>query len=266
MIDESPLRIALYQYAARDESPSQRLARLEGAADHAVAQGARLLVTPEVFLSGYAVPHALTRERAEPGDGPFARAVAEIARGHDLAIVHGYPEAADGLVYNSALCIGPDGTPLANHRKMELSGASERAVYAAGEHTTLFELDGHTIAVLICYDVEFPEIVRAQAFSGASAVVVPTALVDAHPFVARHMVPTRAFENGIYVAYVNYAGREGEASYLGESCVIGPGGEECARADAEEQVITAVVDPARIAEARMTLPYLDDAKDLLRKD
>jgi len=262
MTEPRPFTIAVYQYAARDETPDDRLARLAEAAARAAAEGARLLVTPEMFLSGYAVPRALVHARAEPRDGPFAQAVAGIARARDLAIVYGYPESADGIVYNAAHCIGPDGRTLANHRKIELAGAGERDVYAPGDRLTSFMLDGHRVAVLVCYDVEFPETVRRAALGGATLVAVPTALVDRHPFVAHRMVPTRAFENGVYVAYANYAGREGEASYLGASCVSGPTGGECARAGSEEALITATVDPARIREARATIPYLEDFRRL----
>jgi len=262
MSNTAVLTIAVYQYAARDESPDARLERLAGAADHAAAQGARLLVTPEMFLCGYARPRDHVHAHAESADGPFARGVTDIARGRGLAIVYGYPEAADGVVYNAAQCIGPGGAPLANHRKLRLAGCDERETYTPGDGLTTFELDGHRIGLLICYDVEFPETVRRAALAGSTLAAVPTALVERHPFVARHMVPTRAFENGMYVAYANYAGREGDAHYLGASCVSGPGGGDAARADADETLLIASVDSAAVARARARIPYLEDVRGL----
>ena len=64
--------------------------------------------------------------------------------------------------------------------------------------------------MLICYDVEFPENVRRLAQAGAQAVLVPTALPasDHADFIARKMIPVRAFENQLFVAYVNHCGAD----------------------------------------------------------
>lgn len=264
MSEPPPLTIAVYQCAARDESAEERLDRLDTAAGQAAAAGARLLVTPEVFLSGYGGMPERVHARAEPADGPAARRAAEIARRHGVAIVLGYPEAADGVVYNAALCLGPDGSVLANHRKLGLSGTDEQATYERGHALTLFELDGHRLCVLICYDVEFPELVRAGAQAGATLFAVPTALVTRWPVVAHRMIPTRAFENGVYIAYANYTGSEDSFEYLGASCIVGPTGEECARAGAGEEVAAATVDVARVQAARERLPYLEDCRRLPR--
>jgi len=86
---------------------------------------------------------------------------------------------------------------------------SERACFTAGSELTVFTIEGRRVALLICYDVEFPEAVRAVAATGAEVVIVPTALSEDWPFVARKMVPTRAFENGMFLLYANHAGREG---------------------------------------------------------
>lgn len=258
MTTPDPLTVAVYQCLARDEEAPSRLDRLDAAARDAAGRGARLLVTPEVYLSGYGGMPDTIHARAAPSNGPYARRAAEIARQHGIAIVLGYPEAADGVVYNSALCIGPDGRTLANHRKLGLSGTDEQATFGYGNALTLFELDGHRVCVLICYDVEFPELVRAGAQAGANLFAVPTALVERWPVVAEKMIPTRALENGVYIAYANYAGSEPGLDYLGSSCIVGPDGEDCVRADAEETVIVATVEPERIRGARKTLPYLED--------
>ncbi len=258
MSEPAPLTVAAFQYTARDENAAARLDRLDAAAREAAERGARLLVTPEVFVSGYGGMPDRIRARAEPADGPSARRAAAIAREHDIAIVLGYPEAADGVIYNAALCIGPDGATLANHRKLGLSGTDEQATYARGEAVTLFQLDGHRIGVLICYDVEFPELARIGTLAGATTFAVPTALVSRWPVVAEKMIPTRALENGVCIAYANYTGSEDGFEYLGASCIVGPTGEDRMRADREETVIVATIEPSEVAAARVTLPYLAD--------
>jgi predicted amidohydrolase len=71
-------------------------------------------------------------------------------------------------------------------------------------------------------------------------------------------VPTRAFENGVFLLYANYAGREDDWAYLGASCAIGPDGSEVARAGSGEEMLRADLDFGLIAPARATLPYLTD--------
>jgi len=110
--------------------------------------------------------------------------------------------------------------------------------------------------------VEFPETVRSAALAGAHLVIAPTALSDRWPVVARQVIPTRAFENGLFVAYANHAGAHGDVSYLGESCIVGPDGRDLARAGAAPSVIAAALDPAAITAAREAIPFLTDCAGL----
>jgi len=256
------LRTAIFQYSARDERPERRLQRLHDAL-RAAGQGAfDLVVCPELFLSGYNVG-AEVAELAQPADGAFFRAAAAVARECKTALVYGYPETAAGnRICNAAVCIGRDGQLRANHRKLRLPNDFERRWFTPGESYTLLDLGGFRVALLVCYEVEFPEAVRACALAGADVVVAPTALKAEWTFVARQLVPTRAFENGVFLLYANYCGHENGFDYLGESCIIGPGGEEIARAGGDEGLITGLLDRNRIAEARARLAYLTDRPGL----
>ena len=251
------LRAAIYQYECRDESPAARLQRLDRMLS---SHGSKLdlVICPELFLSGYNVGDKI-RQLAEPQGGPFAQAAAALAKRHRTALIYGYPEQAGAVIYNAAACIDRDGRTIAHHRKLRLPNAYEQSYFVTGDAYTLFELDGWSIGILVCYDVEFPEAVRGCAMRGAQLVVAPTALKKEWAFVARSMIPTRAFENRFFVAYANYCGREGAFEYLGESCFAGPDGRVTA-GGSTEALITAKLNPADITTARRTLTYLDDSK------
>src|SRR4051812_24761702 len=91
------MRIACWQTVAGGEPPRTRLrAAARGAAD----AGAQLLITPEISLTGYHLGPRRLRELAEPDDGPMCDEAAAIAAETGVAIVFGWPEAADGAVYN----------------------------------------------------------------------------------------------------------------------------------------------------------------------
>jgi len=249
------LRTAIYQYRCRNEMPMERLRRLDRALED--SDGKLDLVTcPELFLSGYNVGERV-RRLAEPQTGAFAQAAAVLARKRRTALIYGYPELADGAVYNAAICIDADGRVVPHHRKLRLPNELERTIFSPGNAYTIFQLKGWKVAILVCYDVEFPEAVRGCAARGAQLVVAPTALKKEWAFVARSMVPTRAFENGIFVAYANYCGAEGTFEYLGESCFASPNGKVTA-GGAEETLVRAELDPGEIVAARRVLPYLDD--------
>ncbi|WNI25891.1 carbon-nitrogen hydrolase family protein [Streptomyces sp. ITFR-16] len=255
-----PLRTALLQSSGVPGSVAGSIEVLDDAARRAAADGARLLVAPEMFLTGYAIGDDVPR-LAEAADGPGARAVAAVAVRHGLAVHYGYPERDGGLLYNSAQLIGPDGTALAHYRKTHLFGDFEQHWFTPGDLPVVqAELDGLRIGLLTCYDVEFPENVRAHALAGTDLLLVPTALMHPFDFVAASVVPVRAFESQLYIAYVNRAGTEGAFDFTGLSCLAAPDGTVGARAGRGSELVTGDVDPALLTASRAANPYLRDRR------
>lgn len=255
-----PLRTALLQSSGRPGSVAANLKALDEAAARAADAGAGLLVAPEMYLTGYAIGDDVAR-LAEAADGPSATAIAETAARHGVAVAYGYPERDGELVFNSVQLIGPDGVRAANYRKTHLFGCFERDSFTSGEQAVVqAELGGLRIGLMICYDVEFPENVRAHALAGTDLLLVPTAQMHPFQFVAESVVPVRAFENQMYVAYVNRVGKEGEFEFVGLSTLAGPDGVARTRAGRDEQLVFADADPAFLAASREANPYLRDRR------
>ena len=249
------MKLGVFQPAFGGLLPDERVQRL---GEEIAGAGLDLVICPELFLSGYNVGADL-RQFAETAQGPRFEAISSLASAHQTAIVFGYPEREGEGLYNSAACVGPDGRILANHRKRANSpGSFEEEYFTPGAVPTVFDYAGVRIAVLICYEVEFPETVRQAAQLGAQLIVVPTALVEQWDVVASRVVPARAFENGVWVAYCNHAGSEGSCMYLGGSRIVAPNGQEAAVAGREETLIVADVEVAQVAAAQQRLPYLRD--------
>ncbi len=254
------MRTALLQSSGRPGSTVETLKVLDEAAGRAAAAGAGLLVTPELFLTGYAIGDGIAR-LAEPADGDAAGAVAHLAARHGLAVAYGYPERDGERVFNSVQLVAADGTRLANYRKTHLFGCFERDHFTPGEQPVVqAELNGLTVGLMICYDVEFPENVRAHALAGTDLLVVPTAQMHPFQFVPESLVPVRAFENQMYVAYVNRVGQEGEFEFVGLSTLAGPDGTARARAGRTEELVVADADPVLLAASREDNPYLADRR------
>jgi predicted amidohydrolase len=256
------MRIAILQGPLQAGDKTRQLDYLEDAAKRVAAEGAKLLVASEMFLTGYNIGREAARSLAEPVDGPSFRRAAAIARETGVALAYGYPElGADGAVYNAALLIGPDGERLLNYRKTHLFGDLDRAMFKPGAGDfPVTVLHGVKIGLLICYDVEFPETVRLLALAGADLVVVPTAQMEPYDVVQRRLVPMRAFENQVFLAYANHCGREGDLVYYGESVISAPDGSELVRAGNGETVLMADLDRDLQAKSRALFPYLADRR------
>ncbi|UWQ90610.1 carbon-nitrogen hydrolase family protein [Rhodobacteraceae bacterium M382] len=220
-----------------------------------------LLVLPELFQCGYNIGEGLS-DAVQPPDGPFAKAVAELAHRHGLAILYGYAERQGEHLFNSAICFDAAGQVVGHHRKLLLPPGFEGDHFEPGAECTVFELNGVQIAILVCYDVEFPENLRHVAMQGAHLVVVPTALGAQWGVVSQRVVPTRAFENGVYVAYANHCGRENGLDYFGGSCIAAPDGSDLARAGEDPGLICALIETETVGRAQSRLPYHKDRKNL----
>lgn len=255
------MRLALWQTQGFGADKAANLATLSRTAEAAAAAGADLLLCPECWLGGYNVDVAAV---AEPADGPAAATIVALAREHGLAIVYGYAERTIGAFYNSAAVIGPDGKLLGHYRKTHLFGDFERVAYSPGAcFSTPFAYGGFNIGLLICYDVEFPEAVRATALGGADLILIPTALTPEYGVVPDFIVPARAVENQIFVAYCNHAGEENGLAYLGGSCVTAPTGRKLAAAGEGEALLIADLDPGLIAACAATFPYRAERRPAL---
>ena len=254
------MRLALDQWTpVRDKA--EGLARLAASAAKAAGLGADILILPEMALTGYNIGPAAVRAAAEAGDGAMVQAIGSVAQKHGLAIVAGLPELAGDLVYNTALMVGSDGTKLAQYRKTHLFGAVDRSQFSPGQTLSpILTYQGWRLALAICYDVEFPELVRTLALQGAEALLVPTANMEPYRGIPLRAVPVRAEENEIFVAYANSTGPEGDFTYCGLSCVCGPDGLDLARATADPAMILADLSRDHLNATRRKISHLNDRR------
>jgi predicted amidohydrolase len=269
MTQRTPLSLAVLQCASQPLRVEANLQRLAEAAAKAHAAGAHVLLTPEMFLTGYSIGAEAVRALAQDRTGAYAQTVARIAQEHRIAIVWGYPELdGAGQVFNAAQWTSALGQAVLHYRKTHLYGALDRAQFSAGAvdtaHNALANLNGWQLGLLICYDVEFPENTRRLALAGADGVLVPTANMDRYDFVPRTLVPARAFENQMMLAYANYCGPEGSLRYGGLSSIVDALGQPLAQAGREETLLIATVSPEALAHARREQTHLQEQALRLR--
>lgn len=254
--------IAVMQATAAVQAVSDNLQQIEDVAGRASDNGAALIVTPELFASGYAP------ERVIDSDGVAVRAeLAHIARRHRIAVVGSSVERHGARSYICASLFDPLGVELTRYRKAHLFGAEEKRVFVPGDDLPqLVVFRGVVIALGLCYDIEFPEFARSAAERGADVLCIPTAVPATGDIggptaaltynaerISSLMVPTRALENGIYIAYANH----GAPDFTGLSCIASPYGTVLAAAGHGPQLLLAEVDGTEVERARAINTYLD---------
>lgn len=242
------------------------IAMVETAVAAAAADGAEIVVLPELVTTGYVFESAEeARGLAEPVDGPSLRALTTLAADLDLVVAGGFAElATDGAVYNSAVLIDRSGVR-AVYRKAHL-WAQEQWWFTAGNHPPpVVDTDRGRIGMLVCYDLEFPEWPRTAALAGADLLCVPTnwpALPVPHGERPVDVVRAQAAASvdRIFVAVCDRVGPERGTDWVGGSAIIGPDGYPLALAGVGAQTLLARCELAR-ARDKSTSPLNDVVED-----
>jgi predicted amidohydrolase len=253
-------RVACCQLGPRIGEPDANRAAGLAAAEAAAARGAAIVVLPELSASGYVFrDSAEARALAEPADGPTAAGWAALARRHGITIVGGICELGAGSVlYNTALVVDAAGVRV-TYRKAHLWDA-EKLVFTPGDAPPpVVETAGTLLAVMICYDLEFPEWVRLPALAGARLLCAPANWpAMPRPEGERPMEVVRAQAaagiNRMFVAVCDRTGAERGVEWVGGSVIIDPDGWPLAGPEATDFPVTieADCDLASAADKRIS--------------
>ncbi len=221
--------------------------------EQAQVAGARLVVFPECSLSGYCCDtHSEAVSLAIPlNSQPVARLI-ECCRQLRVYVVVGFLESNGEEIYNSLVCLGPDGV-VANYRKTHLPKLGvDRFVTCGRSAYRTFEIENVRVGMLICYDCSFPEATRILALQGADVVLLPTNWPAASISIANLVPPVRALENHIYFVTANRIGTERGTSFIGRSRISHPDGSNLAFADHDRQeILIAEIDPVLARQKRI---------------
>jgi predicted amidohydrolase len=207
--------------------------RLEPLVREAAANGARIVVTTESALDGYAVRDkgmdlATYRSLGEGiPDGPFYQRAAALARELGIYLVLGLTEAEGELRYNTAVVIGPDGKPVGRYRKQAIGFEAGRN--APGSGHPVFATPYGRLGVMICNDRRQPAIARQLRGNGADLLIIPSGGM----FGRRNdrIVGDRSRENGVPSVFVHPAeflvtapdGSIKARALLGDQLAVEPG-------------------------------------------
>ena len=266
MTDAPVLRVALAQMCSAD-THAANIATVADLARQAAAEGAALLVLPEVAGLMNRNPETSRQQVVAAGDDPFIAACRDLAARHGLWIHTGSTPVLgpDGRFLNHSTLIDATGGIVAEYDKIHLFdvaiegqapiGESKR--FAPGERAVLADTPWGPFGLSICYDLRFPYLYRAYAQAGAVVMFIPSAFTV--PTGRAHwevLLRARAIETGAFVLAAAQAGRhaDGRETY-GHALAVGPWGEVIADLqDAAPALRVLDLDLAQVAHARAQIP------------
>lgn len=223
-----------------------------------------LVVLPEAMMSDFAVDGESVADAAEPLDGEFVATLRKAAVEHGVAVVAGMFERScdQNRPYNTLLAVGADGVLLGAYRKIHLYdafGYKESDQLTAGDVApVVIQVGDHTLGLMTCYDLRFPELSRALVDAGAEVLVVPAAWVRG-PLKEHHwttLLTARAIENTCYVAAAAQNGKK----YCGLSQVVDPQGIALASVGESDGQAYAEVSAERLTDVRKRNPSLQNRR------
>lgn len=277
----SPLRVAAVQFNHHPGDKAANFGIVERMARDAAADGAELVVFPEMCLTGYWHVRKLDRagveSLAEPvPDGPSTRALLQLSADLDATIGAGLIEVdADGELFNCYIVAMPDGRWV-KHRKLH-TFISEHM--RSGDSYTVFDLPkGWRASVLTCYDNNIVENARMSALLGADLIIAPhqtggcdsssphgmkridpalweNRATDPEPIRAAcqgdngrgwlmRWLPARAHDNGVFLIFSNGVGIDDNEVRTGNAMILDPYGRIVSETDSvEDDSVTADLDP-----------------------
>jgi predicted amidohydrolase len=215
---------------------------------------ADLVVLPELATTRYDLRRHLHDVAPQPGDETFAR-ITEAARAAGVVAVVGFAERVGDRTYNSAAVIDSDGSPAGVVRKAHLF-AGERKVFAPGDAIAPVPTSIGVLGVLICFDLEIPEVARTLALAGAELLVACSANMEGYERYQEVYTRSRAMENGLPLVLSNWVGPGPRFTFLGQSTVVSAQGDVLVDAGLAVGSVDAEVALAHITAIDPELDYL----------
>ena len=223
---------------------------------------ADFFVFPEMFLTDYSFrDFGSVKDDMEDA----LKRILSVTTEKGCTAIVGGPRYSDDGVYNTAYVISDK---VAWYDKINLpnfSPFSERESFLSGTRPYMFEKDGFTFGVIICYDIFFPELTKMYAMNGADAVICISASPVTSKVPFERVIPARAVESTVYMIFVNNIGMRGKMEFFGKSRCLTPTGDISVILDHDPAVRTVELTKDDIQFARSQRPTLADTKVWMSK-
>lgn len=262
---ENLIKVAAIQMNCTLGDKKENTKKASSLIHEAVKQGAKLIILPELFNTGYRVEEK-DLELAETIPGETTAWLEEICKRNNTYIVGCILEKCpvNGVIFDTGVVVGPDGL-IGSYRKTHLWD-KENIRFTKGSEFQVFELGFARLGVQICYEIGFPEGSRSLTLRGADIIAYPSAFGKERIYAWDLASRSRALENGVFVIASNRTGIEkNETEFGGKSRIVDPTGKVLAEASLTDEVIMSEIDLGFVPVQRRKIPYLRDLNRQLMK-
>lgn len=250
------MKIASIQMTAIE---GDKAATIEKARDLILqCKGADLVILPEIWNIGFMSFDRYVDE-AEAQNGPTMQMLIHSAKEIKACLHTGsFVEVESGHHFNSSYLLSPDGSVLAQYRKIHLFGydSLETQILTPGDRVTVVNTPLGTIGMATCYDLRFPELFRAMLDKGAEIFLICSAWPYPRLPAWQTLNRVRALENQCFLISANAVGMNAGVRLVGHSMVVDPWGTVMAGGGDLETIIKSELDLNLIKSAREEFPVL----------
>ena len=256
------MKIGCIQLTVRHGDVEENFKRVEQLLRKVAEQGAEIAVLPEMWNSSYAM-QALNELADENGERTKTF-LKKLAKELSMHIVGGSVSTKIGdKFYNTMYTVNRDGELVGEYSKAHLFRLMDEHLYlTAGDSMNNFKLGEMDAAGVICYDIRFPEWLRAHALAGAKVLFVPAQWPSERIDHWKTLLQARAIENQCYVVAVNRTARNPK-NFNGQSMIIEPWGEVIWTGAEDEEFAIVEIDLQKVDEVRSRIPVYDDRRSNL---
>jgi predicted amidohydrolase len=251
------VRIGFIQSAPLEDDPEGNAKTLLLDIKKIVSKKPDIILIPEFFLGGSKL--MAFRQKLAAIYARTLDSLKTLARDYHVGIYGSLLEKSGPKYYNTAVLIGPNGDELARYRKIHLfHHNAEHKLVAAGATPTLVDTPWGKCALLICYDLRFPELLRGLTLQGAQFALICAQWPAARADHWLTLIKARAIENQVFVFAANRIGEKRESVFPGLSSVVGPWG-ECLLQMGKQKSGLCTVNLSEGTRVREMFPVLNDA-------
>ncbi|WHZ04640.1 carbon-nitrogen family hydrolase [Neobacillus sp. YX16] len=254
------LKITCLQMDIAFGNPIENYQNAERLIEEAMKEHPDIIVFPELWTTGYDLTRLDTI--ADQGAVNTIDFLKKAAKKYQVHFVGGsVANQGEQGVKNTLLIINNKGQLVHSYSKLHLFKLMDEHLYLeAGEEKGLFELDNRLFGGVICYDIRFPEWIRAHTSKGAEALFVVAEWPAPRLSHWRSLLIARAIENQCFVIACNRSGHDPNNEFAGHSMIIDPWGDVIAEAGATEEILSAIIELDLVKDIRKQIPIFEDRR------